>query len=92
MITISGGGLIGKPPALEAGHSWGFDSPSSDLECEMDEFVNELREEYRLKLNIDYAMTKKYGELHILCAKVYEETIREMSDKLGIKITSLHTY
>ncbi len=58
----------------------------------MEEFVNELREEYRLKLNIDYAMTRKYGELHILCNKVYEESIREVSEKLGIKITSLHTY
>lgn len=58
----------------------------------MEAFVNELREEYRLKLNTDYAMTCKYGEVHILCDKVFAETIQEVSIKHGVKITSLHTY
>ena len=58
----------------------------------MEDFINELRDEFRLKLNIDYAMTQKFGELHILCDKVYEVTIAEVAEQKGIKIDSLHTY
>lgn len=58
----------------------------------MEDFINELRDEFRLKLNVDYAMTRKYDELHILCDMVYAETINEVAEKRGIKIDSLHTY
>ena len=58
----------------------------------MENFINELRDEFRLKLNVDYAMTRKYGELHILCAKAFAGNIKEVAEKRSIKIDSLHTY
>jgi hypothetical protein len=57
-----------------------------------EEFTNHLREEFRLKLNVDYSYTKKYNELHILCNKVYADTIREEAFKFSIPITCFHCY
>lgn len=51
-----------------------------------------LREEQRLKLNVDYACTCKFSILRILCPEVFKETILEYADRFGIKITSIHTY
>lgn len=57
------------------------------------EMVEEyLRTENRLKVSIDYAYTRKYGQVNILCAAVYEETIREACIKHLVAIASMHTY
>ncbi len=58
----------------------------------MAEFIRAMREEHRLKLNVDYSYTIKYEELRILCAEVFKEAITEYADRFGIKIVSFHTY
>lgn len=54
----------------------------------------ELREERRIKLNVNYAVTFSLttGEVHVLCAEVYEDSVREVFVKHGIEIASMHTY
>jgi hypothetical protein len=43
----------------------------------MEEFVQHLRDEHRLKLNCDYCYRLKYGELHILAEGAYHVTLEE---------------
>lgn len=63
-----------------------------DITLKLEVATDELRNENRLKLNCDYSYTLKYGRVHILCADVYDDTIREVFARYGIAITSLHTY
>ncbi|MBK3779901.1 hypothetical protein G3A43_06510 [Paraburkholderia aspalathi] len=63
-----------------------------DITLKLEVATDELRNEHRLKLNCDYAYTLKYGHVHILCADVYDDTIREVLARHGIAIKSLYTY
>lgn len=55
--------------------------------------VYELREDHRLKLHLDYAFMRQFGErMHVVCVAVYEETIREVFTKHGIEISTVNTY
>ncbi len=51
-----------------------------------------LRQEHRIKKNTDYALAVKYGKVHVLCALVYEETIREVLHAHGVEVATLATY
>lgn len=51
-----------------------------------------LRQEYRIKQNVDYSFTYKYGQLHVLCQEVYADAIREACAKYSFQVTSLQTY
>jgi len=55
-------------------------------------FENALREEWRLKRNVDYAFTYKYGNIHLLCCDVFKETICEEAKKHGFTFDSVATY
>lgn len=54
--------------------------------------VEELRQEHRLKQNVDYAFTVKYSGLNIMCSSVYEETIRQACAKQSLDVVCLFTY
>jgi hypothetical protein len=58
----------------------------------IDAAADELRARCRLKLNVDYAITCKYSEYHLLCCNVFLETIMEISAKHGITFATTHTY
>ena len=58
---------------------------------DMMNLVNELYNE-RIKLNVDWAYTRKYNEVHILCHSVYVKHIKEVAEKLKINIKEFHTY
>jgi hypothetical protein len=51
-----------------------------------------LREEHRIKHGCDYALTVKYGEVHLLCQEVWLDTIQEVAGSLNITFTTIHTY
>lgn len=54
--------------------------------------LRELREEHRLKEGTDFAMTYKYGERHVLCTSVFEDSLREVLAKHGVPVATWHTY
>lgn len=58
----------------------------------MQKFWEHLRNEFRLKLNVDYSYTFKYGELRILCGIHFKETIAEEAAKCGVAIHQFFTY
>jgi hypothetical protein len=58
----------------------------------VNEFRVALREERRLKENIDYSLTLKYGYLHVLCAGVYREAIVEVAARFGLEMSGIYTY
>lgn len=62
------------------------------LTAQLEAAQTELREERRIKLNTDYALTVKYGKVHVLSADVYEESIREVFAKHSVPIDTLQTY
>lgn len=58
----------------------------------LDTMVDELRQEHRLKQNVDYAYTLKYGCLNFMCSSVYEEVLRQVSAKHSLQVLSMFTY
>ena len=46
----------------------------------------------RFKLACDYAVTSKYGQLHLLCAKVFAEILLCRAQWFGLDFTTVHTY
>lgn len=58
----------------------------------IEEMKKELREDYRIKDGCDYAIVHKYGETHVLCASVYYDSVAEVAEKHGVKLTSCHSY
>lgn len=55
--------------------------------------IRKLREEHRLKLNLDYAFTHERNcGARVLCVAVYEETIREVFGEHGVPVISVSTY
>ena len=65
---------------------------SGEILSDKDRMVNFLLEEERIKLNCDYAVALKYGEVHIMSHEVYAETIKEAAAFFGVSITSFHTW
>lgn len=53
---------------------------------------NELANIHRIKKGVDYALAFKYGELHVLCQELYEDTVREVLNRHGIDIKSMHKF
>lgn len=58
----------------------------------MERFFLHLRNEFRLKLNVDYSYTYKYNKLYIMCDEVFRERIEEEAGKFGVKIEKILTY
>ena len=55
---------------------------------EIADFNRKMRDEYRLKVNVDYAIALKYGEAHLVCSAVFFPELAEG----GIEFATLHTY
>lgn len=55
---------------------------------QIEAFSTKMREEHRLKVNVDYAITLKYGEAHLMCAAVFFPELAEG----GIEFATVHTY
>lgn len=89
---------IGKPSqlsdAFRQGVAWGQKTQVVDASSfeRLDAAKAELRSDYRLKLNTDYALTVKYGEVHVLSHDVFEDAIREVFAKHAVAIKTLNTY
>ena len=58
----------------------------------LEAYHHHMRDQHRLKLGCDYAITSEYGELHLLCAKVFAENLVEQALAFGITFTTIHTY
>ena len=54
--------------------------------------VYNLREDHRIKLGTDYAVTQKYKEIHLLCAEVFLPTILEEAERTCVTFKTTHTY
>ena len=50
-----------------------------------------LRDENRMKVNLDYNWIYSHGEVHILVREVYKNSVREGFERFGVPITSLQT-
>lgn len=52
-----------------------------------------LRDQHRIKVNVDYAITHKYNQYHLLCNTVWVDAISTEADRLGIHhFSTVHTY
>jgi len=58
----------------------------------LDHLARMLRENHRLKQNIDYCWLYKYDELHILCHAVYKDVILEMARKQQVPVKTIQTF
>lgn len=58
----------------------------------MQDFKDHLRESFRLKDGIDYAIIQKYGETHLMCSQVFLTTILEQAEECGVTFHTIHTY
>lgn len=58
----------------------------------LDAAKSELQTTYRIKQNTDYALTVKYGQVHVLCHEVYEDSIKEVFERHEVAVQSVHTY
>lgn len=65
---------------------------SDNIWALVDEARKLLRADWRLKENVDYAITVKYGQVHVLCNAVFEDSIRQAFRQIQVEICSLHTY
>ena len=54
--------------------------------------TDELRQEWRIKLGCDYALTHKYSETRLLASTAFLETIQEIAEKHGVKFAAVFTY
>lgn len=59
---------------------------------ERDKLAEVLREKWRLKINLDYAITVNHQEAHLLCHRVFLDTITEVTKERGITFTTVHLY
>jgi len=50
--------------------------------------VRHLRDEHRLKVNVDYCWMFKQDELHILCNEVWDDMLREHFGNQAVIITT----
>jgi len=74
---------IGKNPCIETKVNLDLDKKNR--------VINFLADE-RIKINCDYAIASKYGEIHIISHQVYEDRIKEVAAQFGLLITSFHTW
>jgi hypothetical protein len=58
----------------------------------LDKMTQYLREEYRMKVNTDYAIAYKYGKAHIISNTLWADYIKEAADRFGIEIASMSLY
>ena len=58
----------------------------------IDKWQLALREDDRIKLGVDYAVARKYGELHVYCNAVFREAIVEKAAVFGLDVTSIETW
>lgn len=54
-------------------------------------FKATLRNEHRLKQNIDYAYLYSKDTFQVVCSEVYRETVESVAKECGIVITNVFT-
>jgi hypothetical protein len=57
----------------------------------MKDIIADLRER-RLKLGVDYAILSKYGEVRVLCNRVFRESVKEVMDNYNVEVTEWYLY
>lgn len=58
----------------------------------MDALKEDLRDNHRLKFNVDYSWTVKYGEIRIMCHNLFKDTISEVAKHHGVVVWYWLTY
>jgi len=51
---------------------------------------HELRHEWRIKRNVDYAVMHGYGETYLMCKEVYLDTVLEVAQKFNVQFNSVN--
>ena len=59
---------------------------------EVEPAINTLREDYRIKINTDYAITLKYNTVYLLCQEIYADSINEVFANNGLLVEKTFTY
>ena len=54
--------------------------------------ITTLREDYRIKINTDYAITLKYNTVYLLCQEIYADSINEVFANNGLLVENTFTY
>lgn len=62
--------------------------PAKVTHQQVEAFHRNMREEFRLKANVDYAIALKYGEAHLVCPAVFFPDLAGG----GIEFATIHTY
>lgn len=57
-------------------------------QADVDAFNKKMRDEHRLKVNVDYAIALKYGDAHLVCSLVYFDLLAAG----GISFATVNTY
>lgn len=58
----------------------------------LEDMKHMLRERYRIKYGVDYAITVKYGSIRVMCHGVWKDRITEVADHFSIVIDQWFTY
>ena len=61
--------------------------------CNVESFataVDELRDEHRIKRNVDFAVLHKYGKTQVMCHAIWYPTIKDVFNRHGISIAKFH--
>lgn len=92
-LEYMGNHILEKRPAT-APENATAEAPSRETlrATRLGQAVRELREVHRLKEGVDFAMTNKYGELHVLSHHVFRDTIKAVLKKHDVSVTTWHGY
>ena len=67
-------------------------SAAEPVATPVDWFIRHLRSEYRIKRDSDFSVAAKYGHVHVMCADIWEETIRRTALEFGVDIVIIGTW
>jgi len=52
--------------------------------------AEDILRQRRIKVDVDYALMAKYGEIHVICYEVFADQINEVFGLAGVVIRSIH--
>jgi hypothetical protein len=58
----------------------------------LEKFYDDLRQNYRIKRNCDYATSHKYGQTFLMCQRVFKEAILEVAEHHGIEFSRIFEF
>jgi hypothetical protein len=62
------------------------------MQTRLTKALDELREDYRIKRDTDFAITCKYGKVHLLCHTCFEESVIAVLTRHGILLATVSCY